>query len=74
MAENSRLSKLAGFGRKIARFVKDIRSELKKVIWPSKEQLVNNTISVLVICLLIGIVIWVSDFIFGMVLEWTLSR
>jgi preprotein translocase subunit SecE len=74
MAENSRLSKLAGFGRKIARFFKDIRSELKKVIWPSREQLVNNTISVLIICLLTGIVIWVSDEILKIVLAWTLSK
>ncbi|NLK86796.1 MAG: preprotein translocase subunit SecE [Clostridiaceae bacterium] len=81
MSENARTSKLAAFGKKITaagkrvvRFFKDIRSELKKVIWPSKEQLVKSTVSVLLICLLIGAVIWISDGLLGILVEWTLKR
>lgn len=74
MAENARVSKLAAFGKRVARFAKDIRTELKKVIWPTRDQLINNTVSVLGICLVIGIVIWVSDTVLGKVVEWTLSR
>ena len=74
MAENARVSKFAAFGKKVARFAKDIRTELKKVIWPTKDQLINNTISVLGICLVIGAIIWVSDTVLGKVVEWTLSR
>jgi preprotein translocase subunit SecE len=81
MSENARTSKLAAFGnrmsasgKKVVRFFKDIRSELKKVIWPSKEQLLKSTVSVLLICLIIGAVIWVSDWLLGMLVEWTLKR
>jgi preprotein translocase subunit SecE len=81
MSENARTSKLAAFGnkmsaagKKVVRFFKDIRSELKKVIWPSKEQLAKSTVSVLLICFLIGAVIWVSDWLLGLLVEWTLKR
>jgi len=74
MSEKGRTSRLANFGKKIARFFKDIKAELKKVIWPTKEQLIKNTISVLAICFLIGVVIWVSDALLGKLVEWTLTR
>lgn len=74
MTENARTSKLAEFRKKFVRFFKDIRTELKKVIWPTRKQLVNSTVSVLLICLLIGAVIWISDGILGKIIEWTLTN
>lgn len=74
MTENARTSKLANFSRKFAKFFRDIKNELKKVIWPTRNQLVNYTLTVLLFCLLFGIVIWVSDTVFGTVVEWTLTK
>lgn len=71
---NTRTSKLANAGKRIVKFFRDIRNELKKVIWPSRKQLTTSTISVLVICLLLGGIIWISDAIFAKILEWTLMR
>jgi len=51
--------------KKLARFAKDVRSELKKVLWPTRNQVINNTIIVLVICLLLGGVIWILDAVLG---------
>ena len=34
-------------------FLKDFKAELKKVIWPTPKQLVNNTSAVLAIVLII---------------------
>lgn len=65
MADNANVSKLTAFRRNFVRFFKDIRAELKKVIWPTKEQLVNYTLTVLGACLVIGAIIWIADF--GMV-------
>jgi preprotein translocase subunit SecE len=42
-------------------FFKDIVQELKKVNWPTREQLVRNTITVLTVCAIIGLVIWMFD-------------
>ena len=51
--------------QKLARFVKDVRSELKKVLWPSKSQVINNTLTVIVTCILLGGVIWILDAVLG---------
>jgi len=47
----------------VGRFFKGIYQELKKVSWPTKKQVVTNTFSVLVFCLIIGAVIWLADFL-----------
>ena len=42
-------------------FFKDIFQELKKVAWPTREQLIKNTITVLTVCAIIGLIIWMFD-------------
>jgi preprotein translocase subunit SecE len=59
--------------KRIFRFFKEVRSELKKVVWPNRRQLVNSTISVLLTCLLIGAVIWISDLLLLQVVTKTLT-
>ena len=52
------------FARKWAglkRVCRELRSELKKVVWPNRKQLINNTIIVGVCVLLVGICVWVFD-------------
>jgi len=46
---------------KFKSFFKDIIQELKKVIWPTKQQLTKSTITVIVVCLIMGTLIWVFD-------------
>jgi preprotein translocase subunit SecE len=53
--------------KRLASFIKEVRTELKKVIWPSRNQVINNTITVLITCLVIGGIIWILDFILGQV-------
>ena len=52
-------------GNKIVRFFKELKSELKKVVWPSKGQVIKNTLIVIAAVIIIGIVIWVLDLVFG---------
>lgn len=47
--------------RRISKFFKEIRTEMKKVVWPTRQQLVNNTLVVFAACLAVGIVIWLAD-------------
>ncbi len=65
MAEEVKTSKAVEAGNKVGKFFKDIRSELKKVVWPTRTQVVKNTITVLVACFLVGIIIWLADAGFG---------
>ena len=51
--------------KRFVKFVKKVRGELKKVIWPSRSQLVTYTLTVIVICLMLGAVIWLFDALFS---------
>ena len=48
-----------GTGR--SRWFREMKSELKKVVWPSGKQLVNNTVVVLVAVLIVGIIVCLFD-------------
>ena len=43
-----------GFWKKVSHFFKDFRSEVKKIVWPTKKQVVNNTIVVFVAMGVVG--------------------
>jgi len=45
----------------IVSYFKDVRGEMKKVVWPTRKQLQKNTIIVLIAIVLIGAFIWVLD-------------
>ena len=45
-------------------FFKDFKAELKKVIWPTPKQLVNNTIAVVTIVLITAVIVFVLDLAF----------
>ena len=45
-------------------FAKDFKAELKKVIWPTPKQLLNNTIAVITIVLITAAIVFVLDLTF----------
>lgn len=50
---------------RIGSFFKEVRVEaFKRIIWPTPSQTLNNTIIVLVVCLVVGAIIWLLDFLF----------
>ena len=62
--ENNKNGKPNIFSRAISKvtdFFKGIFSEIKKVTWPTKKQVVSNTLSVLAFCLVVGAIIWLAD-------------
>ena len=45
-------------------FFKDFKAELKKVIWPTPKQLVNNTVAVITIVLITALIVFILDVTF----------
>ena len=45
-------------------FFKDVKTELKRVIWPSPKQLANNTVAVITIVLITAIIVFALDVAF----------
>ena len=58
---------------KISKFFKDLKAEFKKVIWPTKKQVVNNTGVVLMTMIITSIFIWGLDTIFSQLLKLALG-
>ena len=46
-------------------WVREMKSELKKVVWPNKKTVIKNTGTVLACSLAIGACIWIFDFVAG---------
>jgi preprotein translocase subunit SecE len=59
---------------KLTRFLREVRSELKKVSWPSKQELTANTIVVLVAVFFAATMIWVIDGFFAQILKAIIAR
>ena len=49
---------------KIVRYFKDLKSEFKKIVWPSKKQIINNTLVVIVCMAVVALIIWLLDWAF----------
>ena len=45
-------------------YFKDFKAELKKVIWPTPKQLINNTITVIAMVLITAVIVFALDLIF----------
>jgi len=45
-------------------FLKDFKAELKRVVWPTPKQLINNTIAVVTIVLITAAIVFVLDVAF----------
>ena len=45
----------------IRRYFRELKSELKKVVWPTPKQVAKNTLIVVVCVLVVGVFIWLFD-------------
>ena len=57
MAEEAKKKKDRGL------WFREMKSELKKVVWPNKKTVLKNTGTVLLCSLVIGACIWLFDFV-----------
>ena len=51
------------FFSRIAEWFRGMKSELKKVVWPTPKQVLKNTLIVIACVLVVGIFIWMFDFV-----------
>ena len=59
------MAKVKGFFARIAKYLRDTKSELKKVVWPSKEKSIRSTAVVLVTVIVAAIVMILLDLLFS---------
>lgn len=61
MASTNEGVKKPGFFAARAKSFRDMRGEMKKVVWPGKKQTLNNTLVVLVFMLIMAVIIGLFD-------------
>lgn len=55
--------------KRVVKFLRDYKGEIKKIVWPGPRSVVKNTVIVLIICLIFGAFIWLIDFGLGELLD-----
>jgi preprotein translocase subunit SecE len=51
--------------KRMGAYLRDVRGEMKKVTWPSRNDMIKTTIAVIVISLFFGIYLFGVDFVFA---------
>lgn len=58
----------------IKRFYRETRSEIKKVSWPSRKELIQHTEVVVTSIVLVGALLALADLVFGQITAFILGR
>jgi len=48
-------------GRRLWQFAGDSRNEVRKVVWPTRQETMQTTLVVIVMVLILGIILWLFD-------------
>ena len=54
-----------GIFARASKWLHELKVELKKVQWPTKKQTINNTLIVIACVIVVGLFIWIFDFVAG---------
>lgn len=58
---------------RLSKWFREMRSELKKVVWPSKKQVLQNTLVVLLCVLAVGVFVWIFDAVGNLFVQWLIG-
>ena len=50
-----------GVFKRLSRFFREMKAELKKVSWPSRAETIKKTGIVIVCVLIVGVIVWIFD-------------
>ena len=65
--------KKPGIGKRIGRFFRELKAELKKVAWPSRAETLRNTGIVIDCVIVVGVIVWIFDGIASALIDALLS-
>ncbi len=63
------VASLTAKGKGFLLFMGDARTEVRKVVWPTRTEAIQTTMIVLVVVILIGILLAITDMILGSIIE-----
>ncbi len=72
-AAKSEKNKKPGMFRRIGKYLRDTKSEFKKIIWPTFPSVVRNTLVTLAVCAVLGVLVCVVDLGLSALIDLVLS-
>ncbi len=57
-------------GKQTVGFFRDARTEVRKVVWPSRAETTQTTLTVFIIVLIVGILLWLFDSLLASLFRW----
>jgi preprotein translocase subunit SecE len=66
--------KVSQLFQKVINFIKEARTELKKVTWPNRKQLISSTIVVIITVIIVAIFLGVVDLVFSRIVTIILQQ
>ncbi len=73
-ADKKAAKKTAKKPNPVVKYFKELKSEFKKVVWPSKKTVFNNTGVVLATVIVSGLFVWALDSVFTALLQLLVSQ
>ena len=68
MAEVKKENWFARTWAKTKKYFRELKSELKKVVWSTPQQVLKNALIVVGCVLVVGVFIWLFDFVAGIII------
>jgi preprotein translocase subunit SecE len=59
------LVSITGIGRKALGFFKDARVEVRKVVWPTRQETIQTTLMVMIMVFIVALMLWAVDSVLG---------
>ena len=63
---------VAAVGR-VKEFAQEVLAEFRKVTWPSRQELINSTVVVIVVTVVLALFLGAVDIVLARVVEWVLG-
>ncbi len=60
-------------GRALAVFASDVQIEVRKVVWPTRQETLQTTLAVLVVVIISAIILWLLDMVLGVLIRWIMG-
>jgi len=62
------IASMTALGDRVKEFIAESHFELRKVIWPTRQETVQTTIVIIVVVIILSIILWLIDLLLGWVI------
>jgi len=62
-----------GRGRALWGFAGDVQVEVRKVVWPTRQETTQTTLAVLFVVVVSAIILWLLDMVLGVFVRWLMG-